>query len=164
MEKKRMSSGKRFWKKFRRGCKKFFIGIKNFFKKCYENFMKLSKTVRIIIGVWVAVILVILILVVASNANNKKIKEYGEIEKMLNEAAIRYVEYSDINKPTVSTKLRLDAQGLIDLGYVDKDVFENKLCKGYSIIYYNENGENPVVESFINCKGYTSKDYFVNLD
>ena len=164
MEKKKMSSGKRFWKKFKRNFKKFCIGIKNFFVRCYQNFMKLSKTVRIIIGVWVAVLLVILILVIASNANNKKLKEYAEIEQKLNDAAILYVENSGLNKPTVSTKLKLDAQGLIDMGYVDKSLFEGKLCKGYSIIYYDENGENPVVGSYLNCKNYTTKDYFVNID
>ena len=40
----------------------------------------------------------------------------------------------------------------------DDDIKENK-CEGFSVSYYDDKKEDYVINSYINCKKYTTRGY-----
>ncbi|MDE5889126.1 MAG: hypothetical protein K2H20_03805, partial [Bacilli bacterium] len=69
-----------------------------------------------------------------------------------------YVKENELY-PLAEAKLKLDVNVLIDYNYLhESDIVDNK-CEGFSIAYYNEEKEDYVVSSYLNCKNYTTKGY-----
>jgi len=145
-------------KKKKSGFKRTLRKIGNWFVSLKNNFFKLKKHVRYIIYVWAIVILVLLLLVACTNINSKKIDKYQKMETELKTATLTYVMRNEIY-PNVSNKWTITLEELKEMHYIsDKEIPDNS-CKGFSVVYYNENQEDYVVNSYINCKHYTSKNY-----
>lgn len=138
-------------------------GIKVFFKKMKDSIAKIPKKAKIIICVWVVLLIVLLVIVAASNSNKKRLEDYKKMEQNLTNATLTYMNSKELY-PTPSKKLIVDLTMLKELGYASEDAVSDKTCKGYSLVYYIEDKEEYSIESFLNCKGYTTKDYSVNLD
>ncbi len=136
---------------------------KNVFVKAKDKFMSLSKKVKIVIGLWLVLLIVLLVLVLGSNSNKKKLDEYAKMEQNLTNATLNYMKNSELY-PNSSNKLKVDLTMLREQKIISDDVVPDKTCRGYSLVYYMEEEEKYSVESFLNCKNYTTKDYFVNLD
>ena len=149
--KKKKNSFKRVLKRTLRKTVEFFVNLKN-------KFMSLPKKARYIIYVWVAVLVVILVLIIGSNASSKKLDEYHAIEQTLTEASKSYVTKNGIT-PNVGKKLRVDLDMLKDSKYIKDEDITDKTCIGYSVVYYNEETSEYVINSYINCKHYTTKNY-----
>ncbi len=147
-----------FGKKVKRTFKKAIRGIVKFFVNLKDKFMSLSKTVRYIIGVWFIVLLVIIVLVVGSNKTAKNLDSYHEIEKKLSDAALTYVLKNDLY-PNIGKKLKIDMNLLLDEKYLDSSYVTDKTCIGYSIVFYDEEEEDYDINSYINCKHYTTKNF-----
>ena len=77
---------------------------------------------------------------------------------------MKNIQDIDINGKTVI--LRCDFNVPLKDGQVDDDSkITGKIIHSNSeYIYLIEEEEKYSVESFLNCKNYTTKDYFVNLD
>jgi len=150
-------------KSFKKILRDIFKGIGNYLKSLKDNFMKLSLTTRRIIYVWFAIAVIILLLVFFVNLNSKKIDNHHDMEQKLQEATEQYVTRNKLY-PNVNKKLKVDLDMLKAEKYlVDSDI-SDKTCKGYSIVYYEETEEKYVIESYINCKHYTTKDFSLNYE
>lgn len=132
--------------------------IVQFFKSLYERFMELPKNIRYIIYIWVGVIAIILVIIIATTTNNKYLDKYELIEGDMNKAMLDYVQENELY-PLSESKLKIDVNVLIDYNYLsESDIADNK-CEGFSIAYYNEDKEDYVINSYLNCKNYTTKGY-----
>ena len=85
------------------------------------------------------------------------------MEQALTNAALTYVEEQEIVN-TPGKKLKIEMNQLIDFNYVMDSEITDKTCKGFTIVYYNETEDRNVANSYINCKHYTTEDYFINAD
>lgn len=142
--------------------KKFFINlwekIRDFVVSLLKQFLSLPKKIRYIIYVWAAVVVLVIIIIVASSTNNKYLSKYKEIEEDINYATSIYVKENALF-PLQENKLKLDINVLLDENLMyDDDINENK-CEGFSVSYYDENQEDYVINSYINCKKYTTRGY-----
>ncbi len=144
--------------------KKMFINlfnkVKNYFVNVYNKFMSLPKYVRHLVYLWSIVLLIIITLIIGTFSNNKMLEKYHEAENNVNNAALRYVQNYNIY-PTRDSKLNISLEVLKDLNLISqKDVGNDNTCKGYSILYYDDENESYVSKSYINCNKYTSDEYF----
>lgn len=161
-----MESKKKTKKKFTlKKVKRIFINllreIGNLFKGLFKKFMKLSKTTRAITCVWAVIVVLLIVLVFASSSNSKFLGSYSELENKMNEAAINYLKEYKIY-PLSTNKEKIDMQLLLDFSTLyESDIFD-KTCVGYSIGYYDEDSEDYVVNSYLNCKKYTTDGYSKN--
>ncbi len=132
--------------------------IVHFFKSLYERFMELPKNIRYIIYVWLGVIAIILVIIIATTTNNKYLDKYELIESDMNKAMLDYVQENELY-PLSESKLKIDVNVLIDYNYLNEsDIIDNK-CQGFSVAYYSEDKEDYVINSYLNCKNYTTKGY-----
>ena len=150
-------------KSFGRIMKNCLRKIVNYLASLRDNFMKLSATTRKIIYVWLVIAVLVLLLAFFANINAKKINNHKYMEERLTEARKQYVEKVQLY-PNVEKKLKLDMDMLKGEKYLTNDDILDKTCKGYSITYYNEDTEKYVIEPYINCKHYTTKDYAINYE
>lgn len=143
---------------FKRAMRNLFRNIGKYLKGLKDNFMKLSPTTRKIIYIWLVVVIVILALVFFSTKNANRLDKYKEMEKRMDDSAILYAETKQLF-PNVNQKMKLDLDMLREYKYVlDTDV-PDKTCKGYSLIYYDLEEEEYHVNSYLNCKHYTTKNF-----
>jgi len=136
--------------------KSFTASINNLVKK----FQKTSKEFKIILGVWVAVILIIVIVVAMVNSNKKTVAAHEKIQNEVKAAALDYVKEKKLY-PTSNQKLRLNMEVLIENGNLYKDNLTDKTCVGYALVYFDESKENYVIEPYISCKNYITDGYEV---
>jgi len=158
-KKKKMTFGK----KLKRSLKRIIRGIVKFCINAKNKFMSLPKKLRYIIYVWAVVLLVVLILIIGSNRTSKSLDKYHEMEKQLKEAAYSYV-YNNEFYPNVGKKMRIDMDLLIDQNYLNSDYVTDKTCRGYGLVYYDEEDSDYVVNSYINCKHYTTKNFAMDFE
>ena len=139
--------------------KKMFKKIRTFFKNLYLKFMALPNKLRYIIYIWSVAVILILILIFGTASNNKLIDRYQNVENIINEAALKYVEVNEIY-PSRDNKLKLDVEVLKDLNYVTSKEIDDDTCEGYSLVYYDDESDSYTSKTYINCKKYTTTDYF----
>ena len=154
--KKKKRTFKRTVKRALRKTIQFFVNLKN-------KFMSLPAKLRYIIYVWVAVLFVIIVLIIGSNASTKKLDKYHAFEQALTNASKEYVTKNSIT-PNVGKKLKLDLDMLKDSKYIKSEDITDNTCRGYSIVYYNEETSEYVINSYLNCKHYTTKDFAFDYD
>lgn len=143
---------------FKKTMKRALRKVIEFFVNCKNKFMSLPSKMRYVIYVWAAVLLVILILIIGSSLSTKKLNKYHTFEQALTAASKDYVVKNSIT-PNVGKKLRVDLDMLIDSKYIKAEDVTDKTCRGYSIVYYNEDTKDYVINSYLNCKHYTTKDF-----
>lgn len=146
--------------------------IKRFFKKIvkiigvslvslWESFMALSATVRYIVCIWVAVVLLIVGFVFLTSQNNKMMSEYAAIENAFNVSALDYVKTNGIY-PVKTNPLKLSSDAMINLGYLYESDITDNTCYGYSLIYFDDKDNDYHIESYLNCKKYVTEGYSKN--
>ena len=148
-------------KKIKRACLKLVNNIVEKFKKIIEMISNLSLKVKIIIGIWLVILILISIMIFAGNANKKFLAEYSEVENKMSEAMLKYVSDNEIF-PTESQPLKLSIDALVDFKHLSSDVLGDKVCIGYSTAYYNDIEEKYEVSSYLNCNNYTTDGYVDN--
>ncbi len=132
------------------------LGLK--IKELFKKFMGLPKHIRLITYIWIVVIILLVLFAILSNANNKLLEKYSYYETEMNNAAIDYVKTNNLI-PGEGNKLKLDLNFLMDYDFLYKDTITDSTCRGFSIVYYDENNEDYVAKSYLNCKKYTTKGY-----
>lgn len=130
----------------------------DYFKSIWKKFSSLPKHIKTICGVWLAVIVIIIVIIFASSTNKKHLEEYYELEDLVKEATLKYVEKANIY-PVKDSKLKLDIEELKEFSSFSSKELDDKACKGFSLTYYNEDEEEYVIRSFIKCDKYTTKEY-----
>lgn len=158
-----MESKKRTKKKFTlKKVKRVFINlireIGNLFKGLFNSFMKLSATTRAIACVWAVIAVLLIGLVFAGSSNSKFLSTYNDLENKMNEAAVNYLKEYNLY-PLSTNKEKIDMHLLLNFSTLyETDIFDDT-CVGYSIGYYDEDSEDYVVKSYLNCKKYTTEGY-----
>lgn len=132
--------------------------IKKTVKYAYASFMTLSATTRYIIGVWTGVIVLILLLVLVSQSNQNYLATYTQIESDINKAAISYVKDKEIYAVS-NKKLKLQVDVLESMDYLYEDKITDNTCDGYALVYYDQDTDEYLSDSYITCKKYTTKGY-----
>lgn len=161
-----MNNKKKTKKKFTlKKIKRIFINllkeIGGFFKSLYNKFIRLSFQVRAIIGVWTVICILLVALVFAGSSNSKFLGSYSELESKMNEATVNYFKTYKLY-PVYSNKEKVDIQVMLEFSTLYKaDIFDDT-CEGYSLGYYDEEIDDYVVDSYLNCKKYTTKGYSDN--
>jgi hypothetical protein len=150
-------------KDFGKLLKKYFLKfvnfIKNFVVDLYKKFMELPKKVRYIIGVWVVVVILLVSFIVCSNSSKKFYKKYTLFEQNISARALEYVKDRGIYA-TQDHKLVLDLEILKEENYIGGSELIDNTCEGISVIYYNDEKDEYVIDSYVNCDKYTSKNYW----
>lgn len=129
-----------------------------FLKSTFAKFMLIPKKVRFIIYVWTVILLVICILIIGSSNNSSFLKKYKESENKISEAALDYVKTNEFY-PIKENKLVLDIEFLKENNYLYKEDISDKTCRGISVVYYDDLKDDYIINSFINCKKYTTKGF-----
>jgi len=145
---------KRILKFFR----KIFKKVRRVIKNCYASFMTLSAKARYIMGVWICVAVLILILIVISQSNQKYLTTYTQIESDISKAAISYVEDKEIYA-VANNKLKLQIEVLESMNYLYEDKITDDTCDGYALVYYDQDTEEYLSDSYIACAKYKTKGY-----
>ena len=161
MDKKTTKKKNIIFKKIKKRFLKILYAILDFFENLFIKFKSLKKHVRYIIYVWSLVFIIIVALIVLSFKNTKFKEDYVEMEKQLNEAALKYTEKNGLYPPRAN-KLKLQLDMLEDFGYVDSSVIKDDSCIGYARVYYDSDKDTYSSDSYLNCKKYTTKGYFDN--
>lgn len=138
---------------------KFVEVIKNFVLGLYKKFMNLSKKIRYIIGVWVVVIVLLVSFIACSNNSKKFYEQYTLFEQNISARALEYVKDRGIYA-TQDHKLVLDLEILKEENYIGGSELIDNTCEGISVIYYNDERDEYVIDSYVNCDKYTSKNYW----
>ena len=150
-------------KDFGKLLKKYFLKfvnfIKNFVVDLYKKFMELPKKVRYIIGVWVVVVILLVSFIVCSNSSKKFYEKYTLFEQNISARALEYVKDRGIYA-TQDHKLVLDLEILKEENYIGGSELIDNTCEGISVIYYNDEKDEYVIDSYVNCDDYTSKNYW----
>ncbi len=133
--------------------------IGNFFKKITEKIKALPSKIKAIIIVWLVILLIIILLIVMISSNKNKLETYHNYEKVVNDAAIKYVTNNSLHGAKES-KLKVDLEVLKDEGLITENDLKDNTCLGYSLTYYDSETDTYSSNSYINCKGYTSEDYY----
>lgn len=142
----------------------------NFIKKVKRPFVKLIKyiksinrTTKLIVGVWTLVLLIILVISLFVSGSNSSRQKYYDMEKAMDTGTLAYVEEMGIY-PTREGKEIIPLEALL----LSRDVYDTDVadpsCTGFSIVYYDDENSKYVVESYISCDKYTTKDYTENLE
>lgn len=139
--------------------KKVWKLIKYLVSSLYKKFMTLPRKVRYVLGVWV--IVVILLVSFISCANGSK-KFYAKYTKFESDISVRAIEYVDANGfyATKDNELFLDLEVLKEGNYIGGSELVDDTCEGYSVVYYDDQKDEFKAKSYVNCKKYTSKDYW----
>ena len=145
--------------KLKKSFKKIFNNFKKFCIKLWNMFLELPKKSRIIILVWIAILAIILLIICFSNNTNKFYDKYATFENNISTKALRYVEENDIFT-TKDNKLVINLEILQQENYVTTDDISDKTCEGISVVYYDDAKDEYVVDTYLNCEKYTSKNYW----
>ena len=150
-------------KDFGKLLKKYFLKFVNFIKNLvvdlYKKVMELPKKVRYIIGVWVVVVILLVSFIVCSNSSKKFYEKYTLFEQNISARALEYVKDRGIYA-TQDHKLVLDLEILKEENYIGGSELIDNTCEGISVIYYNDEKDEYVIDSYVNCDDYTSKNYW----
>ena len=133
--------------------------ISEFFKGLWNKFQTLPTKVKAIGGLWLVIIIVIIILISTTSSNKNILKTYQGYEKLINEATLKYIEANQYYG-TRDQKIKVDLEELKDEKLITDSNIPDNTCKGYSLAYYDDSTEEYKAVSYINCKKYTSKDYY----
>ena len=146
-----------------RKIKKIFIklgnAIKNLVLNIWKKFLDLPKKVRYVLIVWAGVLVVLLLFIAIANSSNKFFDKYKELEQEVNDAALKYVNKNEIYV-SKENKLILDIEILQKEKYITNNDFKDKSCEGFSVIYYDDLQEEYKIDSYLNCKEYTTENYW----
>ena len=146
-----------------RKIKKIFIklgnAIKNLALNIWKKFLDLPKKVRYVLIVWAGVLVVLLLFIAIANSSNKFFDKYKELEQEVNDAALKYVNKNEIYV-SKENKLILDIEILQKDKYLTNNDFKDKSCDGFSVIYYDDLQEEYKIDSYLNCKDYTTENYW----
>ena len=132
--------------------------IKKIFAKIVNLIKGIDMKTRSIIIVWVVVLALILLMGLLVSSSNQNRAKYYKMEKAMTEAVLDYVETENIY-PVKDSKANIPLESLLLGNYLYKSDVADDSCKGYSIVYYNGDEEQYVVESYISCDKYTTKYY-----
>lgn len=153
----------KYFKRCLNKTKKFFIKVWNYIKKIVkrlkDKFMELPKKMRHIIYVWGSVVVVLLFFILATSASKKFYTKYHTFEDNVSAAALKYIKTKNIYA-TVDNKLKVNLDVLKEENYVNDTVIDDKTCEGISVIYYDDATSEYVIDSYLNCKKYTSEHYW----
>lgn len=154
--------------KKKNGFKKAF---KRIIKQCVDFYNSLSKTVKILAFVWIIIILLIVLLIILCNSNNNKLKTYETIENEMMDSAYNYIVSEELYFPS-NLYQRVTLDELLASEYLNSSVNIPESCTGYAVVFFlgdknpDENGNvdfedrnNYNIESYLNCKDYTTKNY-----
>lgn len=146
-------------KKITRILKRLWLAIRSFIINLYKKFMDLPKKIRYVIGVWVIVVVALLLFIGGANGSNEFYAKYAAYEKAISEKALLYVEQNNIYA-TVDNKLVVDLNILKEGKYVTKADIIDDTCDGISVVYYDDEKDEYIIDTYLNCKKYTSKNYW----
>lgn len=148
----------------KRACKKII-------KQCVDFYNSLSKTVKIIAVVWILIVILIVLLIALCNSNNNKLKIYETIENEMIDSAYNYIISEELYFPS-NLYQRVTLEELLTSDYLNPSVNIPDSCTGYAVVFFlgdknpDEDGNvdfedrnNYNIESYINCKDYTTKNY-----
>lgn len=145
--------------KIKRIFKEIGKSIGEFFKKLWQKYKELPSKVKLIGFIWLIILIVIVVLITSSSSNNKTLKAYHEYETKINDAALKYVENNNYYG-TRDNKVKVDLEELKDANLITEKDLPDNTCKGYSLTYYDDETSSFNSVSYINCKKYTSEDYY----
>lgn len=147
-----------FFKKIKNFLLNLFRIIKRLINKAWKSFAKLPTITKKIIYLWGSIILIFIVFIAIASINNNYLGKYETIEKKMSEGTLLYLKDKDIY--ATSTKpLKIDLNILLVEGFMYEDELVDKSCVGYSEAYYDGDKDDYVINSFINCKHYTTENY-----
>ena len=132
--------------------------IKKIFVKFASKIKNINGKAKAIILVWTVVVVLVALLAVLVSSSNESRAKYYKMEDAMTKAVLDYVETEEIY-PVKDSKANIPLESLLLGNYLYKSDVADDSCKGYSIVYYNGDEEQYVVESYISCDEYTSKYY-----
>lgn len=135
--------------------KMFFVDNFNKIKNKYNSLDKFSKQ---IIFVWLGVLLIIVCMSIFVSLSKASLKKYTNMEQAMDEAAFNYAYNNDVYG-TKDEKVILPLKSLLLTDDLSEEDVAHKSCDGFSVIYYDDELEKYIVESFISCDRYTSEFY-----
>lgn len=154
---------KKGFKKFLYKTKKMFVKLWNNIKKVAiqlkDKFMELPKKIRMIIYVWAIVLLILIIFIAVTSGAKKFYAKYSTYENNISEAALKYIKDKNIYT-TADRKIVVDLAILKEEKYVSSLQIDDDTCDGISVVYYDDQKDEYVIDSYLNCKRYTSKYYW----
>lgn len=137
-----------------------FIGVvTSFFVNLYKKYMELPRKGRYIIGVWAVVVVLLVLFISCSNSSKRFYERYTLFEQNISARALEYVKDRGIYA-TQDHKLVLDLEILKEENYIGGSELIDNTCEGISVIYYNDERDEYVIDSYVNCDKYTSKNYW----
>lgn len=148
-----------FKKKFIKTLKKLWLAIKTLVVDLYKKFMELPKKVRYVIGVWVLVVVILLVFIGGADSTNKFYAKYAKYEEAITKKALIYVNQNNIYA-TRDNKLIVDLEVLKEGNFVTKNDIDDDTCEGISVVFYDDEKDDYVIDSYLNCKKYTSENYW----
>ena len=138
---------------------RFFYNIYAGIKNAYSS---LSKTGKLIAKVWICIAIIILVLLLVIGINKGHTSKYEAFEEKMNEAVIKYYKAEEFYAYEKSP-IKLRVEELFDLNYLDEKDLPDSSCTGYSIVYSTDDDNTEIKsKSFLNCKKYTTKNYYKN--
>lgn len=150
---------RKFWIKTKKLCIKIWDYIKKVVKQLKDKFMELPKKIRMIVYVWGAVLVVLLLFILATSSSKKFYNKYSTFEDNLSAATLRYVMDKKIYA-TIDKKITVDLAVLKEEKYLSTIAIDDNTCDGFSVVYYDDDKSEYVIDSYLNCKRYTSKYYW----
>ena len=132
--------------------------IKKIFSKIVNKIKSIGTKTKAIVLVWVVIILLIVLMALLVSTSNESRAKYHKMEKAMTDAVLDYVKTEEIY-PVKDAKANIPLESLLLGNYLYKSDVADDSCKGYSIVYYNGDEEQYVVESYISCDKYTTKYY-----
>lgn len=156
--KKNVKKKKISFKKIKKLFAKIGQAIVDKVKALCKKFKALPDTTKHIVYVWSVILVVIIVLIIVSSSNNDFLKDYQNLEKSMNNGALDYVKTNELY-PGKDNKLKLDLDFLLEDNYVYEDEVKDKSCYGFALVHYNDEEEDYVVSSYINCDKYTTEGF-----
>lgn len=142
--------------------KKVLSNIKQFFSDLFDNiktkYNSMNKTTKQIMFVWLGVFCIIVFMVLFVSLAKLSSKKYINMESAMDKAALNYVESGNMYA-TKDEKIKIPLKSLLLTEDMSEEDVAHKSCDGYSVVYYNDEDEKYIVESYISCDKYTSDFY-----
>ena len=142
-------------KKVMHKVKSFYV---NNFNKVKDKYISLDKFSKQILFVWVGILLIIVCMAIFVSLSNASLKKYARMEAAMDEAAFNYSYNNDVYG-TKDEKVKLPLKSLLLSNDLSEEDVAHKSCDGFSVIYYDDELEKYIVESFISCDRYTTDFY-----
>lgn len=145
--------------KMKKSFKKLLTNIKELCIELWDKFMILPAKVRMVICVWLIVIVLVLGFIGISNGSKKFYAKYDQFEKNVSDRALQYIKEKNYFA-TKDNKIKVNLETLKEEGYVDITHISDETCEGITVVYYDDYKEDYVIDTYLNCKRYTSKNYW----